>query len=140
MSECVATKLKLQEGYRFITEFDLEGVPNILLDEPEPIGKGQGPVSTRLLSAAIGYCLSSSLIYCLQKARIDTRNMETNVNLYTMRNEEGRLRVRNIDVQISLEVDEKDRPRIPRCLEIFENYCTVTQSIMKGIEISVAVV
>ncbi|MCJ7632259.1 OsmC family protein [Candidatus Bathyarchaeota archaeon] len=139
MSENVATKLKLLEGYRFITEFGIEGVPNVLLDEPEPIGKGQGPGSARLLSAAIGYCLSSSLIYCLQKAKIDVRNMETNVNLYTMRNEEGRLRVKNIDVQISLVVDEMDRPRIQRCLEIFENYCTVTQSVMKGIEVSVKV-
>jgi uncharacterized OsmC-like protein len=139
MSENVATKLKLQEGYRFITEFDLEGIPNILLDEPEPIGKGHGPGSTRLLSAAIGYCLSSSLIYCLQKAKVDIVNMEANVNLHTIRNEEGHLRVRNIDVQISLDVDEKDRPRIPRCLEIFENYCTVTQSVMKGIEVNVKV-
>lgn len=139
MSSSISTKLTLQEGYRFITEFDLEGIPNILLDEPEPLGKGQGPGSTRLLSAAIGYCLSSSLIYCLQKARVDITNMETNVNLQTMRNEEGRLRVKNIDVQINLDLDEGDRPRIQRCLEIFENYCTVTQSVMKGIEINVKV-
>jgi uncharacterized OsmC-like protein len=139
MSSSISTKLTLQEGYRFITEFDLEGIPNILLDEPEPLGKGQGPGSTRLLSAAIGYCLSSSLIYCLQKARVDITNMETNVNLQTMRNEEGRLRVKNIDVQINLDIDEEDRPRIQRCLEIFENYCTVTQSVMKSIEINVKV-
>lgn len=139
MSESIVTKLKLQEGFRFITEFGLEGVPNFLLDEPEPIGKGQGPNSIRLLSAAIGYCLSSSLTYCLQKAKVDIRNMETNVNLHTMRNEEGRLRVKSIDIQINLDVDEIDRPRVPRCLEVFENYCTVTQSVMKGIEVNVKV-
>ncbi len=139
MSEIIVTKLKLQEGFRFITEFGLEGVPDIILDEPEPIGKGQGLNSTRLLSAAIGYCLSSSLTYCLQKAKVNIRKMETTMNLYTVRNEEGRLRIKNIDIQIQLDVDEIDRPRITRCLEIFENYCTVTQSVMKGIEINVKV-
>ena len=42
-----------------------------------------------------------------------------------------------LDVQIHLEVDETDKLRVPRCLNIFENYCTVTQSVRKGIEVKV---
>ena len=139
MSEAVTTILKFLEGYRFRVAFDLEDAPEILVDEPKPTGEGLGPGPTRLLSAAIGHCLSSSLLYCLRKAKIEVKNLETTVKLSTARNEEGRLRVRDIDVQIELDVSEEDKQRIPRCLEVFENYCTVTQSIRKGIEVNVKV-
>jgi len=140
MSEAVVTKLKFLQGYRFRAMSDLESVPEILLDEPKPIGEDQGPGPTRLLSAAVGHCLSSSLLYCLHKAQIRIKSLETTVVLSTARNEEGRLRIRNIDVQIDLDVNEEDRQRLPRCLEVFENYCTVTQSVRKGIEVNVRVV
>jgi len=140
LSEAITTKLKFLEGYKFRATFDLEGVPEILLDEPKPIGEGSGPSPTRLLSAAVGYCLSSSLLYCLRRAKIEVKGLETTVKLTTARNEEGRLRVRNIDVRINLDASEEDRRRIPRCLEVFENYCTTTQSVRKGIEVNVKVV
>ncbi len=140
MAEISTTKLKLLQGYRFKVEFDLEDIPNLRVDEIKPIGYGSGPNPSRLLSTAVGHCLSSSLIYCLNKARIKIDNLETTVKANVVRNEEGRLRVKNIDVQIHLEVEEKGRSRALRCLEIFENYCTVTQSVRKGIEINVNMV
>lgn len=139
MSEVIVTRLKLLEGYKSLVQFDLEGIPNLLVDEPKPIGDGEGPNPTRLLSAAIGHCLTSSLVFCLNKGRVKIKELETTVNLSTARNEENRLRVNKMDVEISLDVDEEDRERIPRCLEIFENYCTVSSSVRKGIEINVKI-
>ena len=136
----MVTKLKLVKGYRFGVEFDLEGMPGIIVDEMKPTGEGAGPNPTRLLSAAVGHCLSSSLIFCLSKAKIQVKDMETTVNTTITRNEEGRLRVPNIDVKIRLDVSEQDKPRVGRCLEIFENYCTVTSSVRKGIQVKVNVV
>jgi len=83
--------------------------------------------------------MSSSLIYCLKKARITIKNLETTIKTNLFRNENGKLRIRSIDVQINLKVNEEDKPRIHRCLTIFEDYCTVTQSIRKGIEVNVDV-
>ena len=139
LSETVITKLKLFQGYRFKVEFDVEDIPSLIVDEIKPIGDGSGPNPPQLLSVAVGQCLSSSLIYCLNKARIKIEDIETTVNANITKNEEGRLRVKNIDVQIRLEVDNQDKARVPRCLEIFENYCTVTQSVRKGIEVHVKV-
>ena len=138
ISEAVI-KLEFLQGYRFRMTFNLEGVPDILVDEPKPTGEGFGPGPTRLLSAAVGHCLSSSLLYCLRKAKIEVRGLEATVKASTARNDEGRLRVRSIDVQIDLDVSEGDRVRLARCLELFENYCTVTQSVRKGIEVNVKV-
>jgi uncharacterized OsmC-like protein len=140
LSEPIVTKLRLVKGYNFNVEFDLEGMPSIVVDETKPTGEGLGPNPTRLLSAAVGHCLSSSLLFCLSKAKIQARNMETTVKTNIARNEEGRLRVQSIDVQIRLDVDKKDKPRLGRCLEIFENYCTVTSSVRKGIDVKVNIV
>jgi organic hydroperoxide reductase OsmC/OhrA len=137
LSETTITKLKLLEGYKFRVEFDVDDMPNLIVDELKPIGQGSGPNPTRLLSAAVGNCLSSSLLYCLSKARVRAKNLETTVKTEIGTNEEGRLRVKNLDVQIHLEVEDEDKVRVPRCLEIFENYCTVTPSVRKGIEVNV---
>jgi uncharacterized OsmC-like protein len=140
LSEPIVTKLKLVKGYAFGVEFDLEGMPGIVVDETKPAGENLGPNPTRLLSAAVGHCLSSSLLYCLSKAKIQAKNMETTVKTNVGRNEEGHMRVQSIDVQIRLDMPEVDKPRIGRCLEIFENYCTVTSSVRKGIQVNVNVV
>jgi uncharacterized OsmC-like protein len=139
LTESVLTKLELLEGYRFRVEFDVDGVPSLVVDEMKPIGEGFGPNPTRLLSAAVGHCLSSSLLYCLGKAKIKVRKLDTTVKADTERNKEGYRRIAGLDVQIHLEVEDEDKLRVPPCLRIFENYCTVTQSVRKGIEVKVNV-
>ncbi len=140
LSELISTKLVLLDGYRFKVGFDVEGVPSLVVDEMKPIGEGLGPNPTRLLSTAVGHCLSSSLLYCLSKARVKVEKLETTVKAEVKRNEEGYLRITGLDVQIQLEVAEGDKVRVPRCLSVFEKYCTVTQSVRKGIEVKVSTV
>jgi uncharacterized OsmC-like protein len=135
----IETKLRLIEGYKFDVNFDVDYLPNMVADEPKPIGEGSGPNAPRLLATAVGQCMSSSLIYCLTKARIPVNNLETTVKTNLFKNEKGRTRIKSIDIQISLEVNEEDKTRINRCLTIFEDYCTVTQSIRNGIQVNVKV-
>ena len=137
MSEPALTTLKLLHGYRFKVEFDVEGIPSLFVDELTPIGENSGPNPTRLLSVAVGQCLSSSLLYCLRKARVNVKNLETTIRANTERNEEGHLRITSLDAQFNLDVNEEDKTRVFRCLEIFENYCTVTQSVRKGINVNI---
>ena len=139
MSELISTRLMLIEGYRFKVEFDVYGIPSLVVDEMKPIGKEEGPNPTRLLSAAVGHCISSSLLYCLGKAKVKVKKLETTVQANVERNKEGYLRIPGLDVQVRLEVSEEDKARVPRCLKVFENYCTVTQSVKKGIEVKVRI-
>ena len=133
------TKMRLMDGYKFNVSFDVDYIPDLLVDETKPDGQGSGPNPTRILATAIGHCMSSSLIYCLKKARIPIIDLETTVTTNLFRNETRHLRIRNINVQISLKVNKENEPRLPRCLALFEDYCTVTQSIRKGIEVNVHV-
>jgi uncharacterized OsmC-like protein len=139
LEKSIYTKLKLRKGYEFKVIFDAADVPELVVDEIKPVGESAGPNPTRLLSAAVGHCLSSSLLFCLRKARVNVNDLETAVKANVERNEEGYLRVNSLDVQIRLDVNENDKSRIDRCLGIFENYCTVTQSVRKGIDVKVTV-
>ena len=140
MSEkSIVTKLQLIDGYKFNVQSDLDYIADYVVDETKPDGEGVGPNPPRLLSTAVGHCMSSSLIYCLKKARIPIQNLHTTVKSNLYRNEDGRLRIRSIEVQIGLKVDEEYKSRINRCLSLFEDYCTVTQSIRKGVQVNVQV-
>ena len=133
----IVTKLKVIENYKFNAEFDLDYMPNLILDETKPDGEGTGPNPTRLLSAAVGHCISSSLIFCLKKARVRINDLQTKITTNLYRNDQKRLRIKSIDIEIQLKVNEEDKQRVPRCLKLFEDYCTVTQSIRNGIEVNV---
>ena len=137
MSESAVTTLKLLQGYRFRAEFDVAGIQSMVVDELMPIGENAGPNPTRLLSVAVGHCLSSSLLYCLQKARVKVKDLQTTITATKEKNKEGFLRITCIDARIQLSVNEEDKLRASRCLEIFENYCTVTQSVRQGITVNV---
>jgi uncharacterized OsmC-like protein len=139
LAEPIYTKLKLRKGFEFKVIFDVANVPELVVDEIKPIGESIGPNPTRLLSAAVGHCISSSLLFCLRKARVNIKDMETEVKAKVVRNKEGYLRVRGLDVQIQLDVNDDDKSRVDRCLDIFENYCTVTQSVRQGLDVKVTI-
>ena len=131
------TKLNLIEGYKFNVQTDVDYIPDFVVDETKPTGEGLGPNPPRLLAVAVGHCLSSSLIFCLKKARVPIKKLETTVKTNLFRNQKGFLRIKNIDIEMTLKVDEEYTARVPRCLTLFEDYCTVTQSIRKGIEVNI---
>ena len=129
--------MELQDGYRFLVDFAQPGVPPLLLDEPEPLGDGDGPNAARVLAAAVGNCLSASALFCLRRARIDVQGMRTTVSASLSRNEAGRLRLGGIEVRIMPVVDAAEHGRMRRCLELFEDFCVVTQSVRSGIAVDV---
>jgi len=140
MSEQVLDiSLELQDGYRFDVDFGQPGVPALRVDEPEPLGAGEGPNAARLLAAAIGNCLASSALFCMRKARVPVRGMRVEVRTTLGRNEAGRLRVHDIEVTLHPAVPDEEQARIVRCLDLFEDFCLVTESVRKGIEVGVDV-
>jgi len=115
------------------------GSTPLVTDEPPPLGKGAGPNPGRLLAAAIGNCLASSLLFCLQKARVDVHRVDAVVDMTVARNPDGRLRIQGVSVRLAPEVPAEARERMGRCLELFESFCTVTESVRRGIDVKVSV-
>jgi organic hydroperoxide reductase OsmC/OhrA len=137
--ESFTLTIDLQDDYRFLVEFDQDNVPPLLMDEPAPLGDGTGPNASRVLAAAIGNCLSASMLYCLRRAHLDVTAMRTTVSGTLERNDAGRLRIGGIRVRLEPTVPKEQQPRMRRCLELFEDYCIVTQSVRQGIEVDVEV-
>lgn len=131
--------LTQEDAFEFSVAFDHTNLPNLLLDEPEPLGAGRGPNAARILAAAIGQCLSASLLFCFQEARIDVTNMETKVTGTLVRNDAGRWRIGGIRVELAPEFPPEVRDRISRCLELFEDFCIVKESVRHGIYVAVNV-
>jgi uncharacterized OsmC-like protein len=131
--------LARDENYRFTVDFQEPGVASLVVDESPPLGEGAGPGPARLLAAAVGHCLVTSLLFCLERARVPVGAMSASVSASTARNEAGRLRVQRIDVMIEGQVAEADLPRFQRCVAVFEDYCTVSASVRESVDMSVTV-
>ncbi len=125
------------EGYRFQANFDRPGLPPLVMDEPPPLGQETGPNPARLLAAALGGCLSMSLLFCLTKSRLRVDKIGAQVTMQMVRNEQRRLRVGKAIVTLKVEMPEEDRERARRCLGLFEDFCTVTASVRQGIDVEV---
>jgi organic hydroperoxide reductase OsmC/OhrA len=139
MADSFQIALLRKERYRFRVDFESEGVAPLDVDESPPLGAGAGPNPSRLLAAAVGECLSSSLIFCLGKSRIEVASMRTVVRGTYVRNERNRLRVGRLDVEITIGVPGVEAANLSKCLELFEDFCVVTASVRKGIPVGVTV-
>ncbi len=125
--------------YEFRVRFDKPPGAELIVDEPPPLGHDAGPNPSRLLAAAIGNCLAASLLFCVRKARANLESLHTEVKVQIVRNERKRLRVGRVEVTIEVGLPEADKAAARRCLPLFEDFCTVTQSIRDGIEVEVRV-
>jgi organic hydroperoxide reductase OsmC/OhrA len=141
MSELREFTLHLEqvENFKFKVRFDWPDVPDLLLDEPTPLGSEAGPNAARLIAAGVANCLSASLLFCLQKSHNTPGGVSATVTGSIGRNAQGRLRLAGIDVDLKLAGIPEDRSRLERCFNLFEDYCVVTQAVRDGIPISVRV-
>ena len=135
----ITVELRQQSNYQFDIEFS-EGMPQLMSDEPAPLGEGKGPSPVQLLAASVGNCLSDSLYFALAKFKQSPEPIHTTVNALVGRNAEGRMRVLNIEANINLGVEAGKLEHLDRALEQFQEFCTVTQSVGQGIPIHIRVI
>ena len=143
MSEVPSFTITLQQeqDFDFRVKFDWPDNPDLLLDEPEPLGKRHGPNAARLVAAAVGNCLSASLLFCLRsKFKQNPGPLRASVTGQLARNEHGRFRIGGLAVRIELAEDSSALQHLERCMAQFEDFCVVTESIRHGIPVSVKVV
>ncbi len=133
------TTMTREAGYRFRVRFDSEGMPDLITDETAPLGEGQGPNPSRLLATAVGNCLAASLLFCLGKARLSVEGLETEVLTDFTRNEAGRLRIGGMKVRLLPKWTKETAAKAQRCLQIFEDFCVVTQAVQHGVPVEIQV-
>jgi organic hydroperoxide reductase OsmC/OhrA len=131
--------LRLVTKYRVTAEFpDVDGTPSLLFDEGPPVGDGRGPNAAMVLGAAIGDCLSATLMNCLIRAHVEVEALTATVVTRVARNQAGRYRISGIEVELCPTVPPGERAGLERCQAIFQDYCTVTESVREGIPVTVS--
>lgn len=135
----VTVSLRQQQDYRFEVHFEGD-VPPLLADEPPPLGHAQGPSPVQLLAAAVGNCLSDSLLFALRKFKQAPEPLHCTVQAEVGRNEQGRVRVLGMQATLTLGVPAAQLAHLDRVLAQFEDFCTVTQSVGQGLPITVSVI
>ena len=138
MADTISVTITQKENYQFLVDFGA-AMPNLLADEPAPLGKGEGPAPTHMLAAAVANCLSASLLFSLRKFKQDAGGITTTATCVVDRNADNRLRVVRIDVAIQLGRSGAELEHLDRILGQFEAFCTVTQSIQSGVPVEIAV-
>lgn len=138
MSDNASVTITRQSGYQFLVDFGA-GIPPLPVDEPAPLGRGEGPAPDQLLLAAVANCLCASLLFSLQKFKQDPGLLKATATAEVGRNEDKRLRITGIAVQLELGRAAADIEHLDRVLSQFEDFCTVSMSVRQGIAIRVQV-
>jgi uncharacterized OsmC-like protein len=138
MNETIRVQLAQKHDYQFDISFGGD-VPVITGDEPAPLGQGLGPSPVQFLAAAVGNCLSDSLLFALRKFKQAPDPLSCDVTAEVGRNDAGRMRVLGIQAVLTLGVPAASLQHLDRVLEQFESFCTVTQSVGLGIPVTISV-
>jgi uncharacterized OsmC-like protein len=131
-------RLFQQQDYQFRIEFG-EGIPVLIGDEPPPAGQGTGPSPVQLLAAAVGNCMSDSLLFSLRKFKQAPEPIQCDVTAEVGRSAEGRMRVLALKAVMTLGVPAARLEHLDRVLAQFEDFCTVTASVRQGIPLTIEV-
>ena len=132
----VRVLLRQEQDYRFVVDWR-EGRAAFVADEEPPLGGGDGPSPLQLLLSAVAGCLSSSLVFALRKHHEDGGTIRAEAFGRTGRNARGRLRVEAIEVRLGLGVPATEVRSLGRIVQEFEDFCTVGQSVARGIPLTV---
>jgi uncharacterized OsmC-like protein len=139
MTEATASvRLTQVQDYQFDMDFGTPG-PAIRADEPAPLGQGTGPSPEQLLAAAVGNCLSASLLFALRKFKQSPEPLGCTMTTQVGRNADNRMRVLGMSARLTLGVPAAALEHLDRVLGSFESYCTVTQSVSPAIPVTVEV-
>jgi uncharacterized OsmC-like protein len=128
--------VRLADKFKFVAEFEEVPGTKVVFDEPAPLGDNSAPNAAAMLGAAVGNCLAASLTFCLRRARIDVQDITAHVTTHVAKNDNGRFRIRAIDV--NLEPILGPGGKLNRCEGLFEDFCIVTASVQHGIPVHVS--
>jgi uncharacterized OsmC-like protein len=107
---------------------------------PELGGKGQAPDPNRMLAATVGSCLTLSLLLNLQGFKPGPKELSTKVKYTIGTGEQGLPRFKSIDVEIKPVFGGTVKKEfLKRITDNFQKFCTVTESVRKGIPVNVTI-
>jgi uncharacterized OsmC-like protein len=141
MSKELKSKVSLHQEEEMIFKCDLGNLRmgDLYIDESNKKNTDKiGPSPTKLLGLSVLGCLSASFSFCLQKKDLSLSGLEGKAEVTIARNEKSFWRVKKIDIELHPKIDTpKMRKRADQCIEFFEKYCIISESLRTGFEVNV---
>jgi len=133
-------ELRHEADYRFAVHFGNPRIPPLITDEGAPVGADAGPSPTQLLATAVANCLAASLLFAMRKYKNEPGPLRVVATARLVRNEQRRLRIGRIGVDLHLAIAQAQVQMLDRILAQFEDFCVVTQSVRAAIPVDVRVI
>ncbi len=102
--------LEQVRDYEFLVKFD-DLAETLLMDAPPGVGRNAGPCPTQMLAAAVGNCLTMTLVLFARKAGLQPTHVRAAVKARLVRGENGLPRMGAIDVALEPGFHEADQAR-----------------------------
>ncbi|MFX1501576.1 MAG: OsmC family protein [Promethearchaeota archaeon] len=132
-------ELKLEEKMLFRCNLGKLKMDDLYIDErKEKRNDRIGPSPVKLLGLSVLSCLAASFEFCIEKKNLFLSDLEGRAEVTVARNTNKFWRIKKIDVEIVPKIDNPELlNRVNQCKKLFEQYCIISESLKKGIEINV---
>ncbi|MFW9989737.1 MAG: OsmC family protein [Candidatus Odinarchaeota archaeon] len=132
-------ELKLEEKMLFKCNLGKLKIDELYIDlRKEKRMKRIGPSPVKLLGISVLSCLAASLEFCIEKENFSLSDLDGRAEVTVARDRENFWRIKKIDVEMIPKIDNPELlKRIEQCKKLFEQYCIISESLKKGIEINV---
>ncbi|MFX0002015.1 MAG: OsmC family protein [Candidatus Hodarchaeota archaeon] len=130
--------IRLEEDLLFKCDLGQLNMNDLFIDEQHKKSIDKiGPNPSKLLALSVLGCLAASYAFCLQKKNYSLSDFEGKAFITSKRNENGLWRINKIDIQLRPKIDSPEmRKRADQCQKMFKQYCIISESLKKGIEIN----
>jgi len=135
----VKVGIKLTENMIYKCDLGQINMDDLFIDETRKKRTDRiGPSPTKLLALSILGCLAACFEFCLQKKGFTLSDLDGRAEVTFARNEKNIWRIKKINVEFLPKIDNPEmRKSVAQCKRLFEQYCIITESLRKGIEIDV---
>ena len=135
----VKVGIKLTENMIYKCDLGQINMDDLFIDETRKKRTDRiGPSPTKLLALSVLGCLAACFEFCLQKKGVTLSDLDGRAEVTFARNEKNFWRIKKINVEFLPKIDNPEmRKSVAQCKRLFEQYCIITESLRKGIEIDV---
>lgn len=135
----VKVSLKLQEKMLYRCNVGHVKMQDLYIDERNKKKTDKiGPSPVKLLALSVLACLSACFEFCLQKKGFTLSDLDGIAEVTFTRKDKEIWRIKKIDIELLPKIDNPEMHKsVAQCKRLFEQYCIISESLRKGMEINV---
>jgi osmotically inducible protein OsmC len=112
-----------------------DSMPDITIDWSDIPRNQRGGNSTRMLAAACLNCFAGTFADAMTARGAELISLAGRADLHTSKDEKGRTRISSIQISVEVEIEDRYKKVLEKCIKIMERGCLVTYSLEGAIPV-----